>query len=136
MTNRGQPKKFKRDEFNTYVFEYLNLIYEKQNNGEKDTPTIYGFYKYVSQFKECSYHTVRRCFDEYWADIKKEFEEVRGDLLSRGASIGIYNVTMIIFALKNWCNWKDKSDDNNKSDEDKQVNLLNAIEKAINNADN
>ena len=42
--------------------------------------------------------------------LKKEFEDIRADLLSRGASIGVYNVTMIIFALKNWCNWKDKAE--------------------------
>ena len=88
----------------------MNLIYDKQDNGEKDTPTFFGFYRFVREKKECSYHTIRRCFDEYWADIKKEFEDIRADLLSRGASIGVYNVTMIIFALKNWCNWKDKAE--------------------------
>ena len=71
---------------------------------------FFGFYRFVREKKECSYHTIRRCFDEYWADIKKEFEDIRADLLSRGASIGVYNVTMIIFALKNWCNWKDKAE--------------------------
>ena len=131
MASRGQPKKFKKDEFKTYVFDYLDLIYEKQNNEEKDTPTIFGFYKYVSQYKECSYHTIRRCFDEYWADIKKEFEDIRGDLLSRGASLGIYNTTMSIFALKNWCNWKDKADEDNKTDEEKQDNMLKAIKEAV-----
>ena len=86
----------------------MNTIYDKQDNGEKDTPTFFGFYRFVKEKKECSYHTIRRCFDEYWADIKKDFEEIRADLLSRGASIGVYNTTMIIFALKNWCHWKDK----------------------------
>ncbi len=131
----GQPKKFKKEEFKNYVLGYMNHIYDKQDNGEKDTPTFFGFYRYVNEQKECSYHTIRRCFDEYWADIKKEFEEMRGDLLSRGASIGVYNVTMIIFALKNWCNWKDKAEPETTSEEEKQKNLLNAIERAVTNGD-
>ena len=110
MAGRGHPKAFTEKEFKDYVFEYMNLIYDKQDNGEKDTPTFFGFYRFVREKKECSYHTIRRCFDEYWAGIKKEFEDIRADLLSRGASIGVYNVTMIIFALKNWCNWKDKAE--------------------------
>lgn len=112
MSNkRGQPKTFTEQEFKDFVFEYMDFIYDKQENSLKDTPTFYGFYRFVREKKECSYHTIRRCFDEYWADIKKEFEDIRADLLSRGASIGIYNPTMTIFALKNWCNWKDKADD-------------------------
>ena len=109
--NRGQPKTFTEEEFKNFVFEYMDFIYDKQENSLKDTPTFYGFYRFVREQKECSYHTIRRCFDEYWADIKKEFEDIRADLLSRGASIGIYNPTMTIFALKNWCHWKDKADD-------------------------
>jgi hypothetical protein len=107
---RGQPKTFTEQEFKDFVFEYMDFIYDKQENSLKDTPTFYGFYRFVRERKECSYHTIRRCFDEYWADIKKEFEDIRADLLSRGASIGIYNPTMTIFALKNWCNWKDKAE--------------------------
>ena len=111
MSNkRGQPKTFTKQEFKDFVFEYMDFIYDKQEKSLKDTPTFYGFYRFVRQQKECSYHTIRRCFDEYWTDIKKEFEDIRADLLSRGASIGIYNPTMTIFALKNWCNWKDKAE--------------------------
>lgn len=117
MSNkRGQPKTFTEQEFKDFVFEYMDFIYDKQENSLKDTPTFYGFYRFVREQKECSYHTIRRCFDEYWADIKKEFEDIRADLLSRGASIGIYNPTMTIFALKNWCHWKDKADDEKNVD--------------------
>lgn len=134
--NRGQPKLFKEDEFKTYILDYMNYIYEGQDTGRKDTPTFFGFYRFVNKKKSCSYHTIRRCFDEYWADIKKEFEEMRGDLLSRGASIGVYNVTMAIFALKNWCNWKDKVETENNSQDEKQKKLLEAIEKAVKDNEN
>lgn len=106
----GHPKVFSKEEFTDLVFSYMDKIYEEQGTKTNDTPTFFGFYKYVKDIKPCSYHTIRRCFDEYWADLKKEFEDIRADLLSRGASLGVYNSTMVIFALKNWCNWKDKQE--------------------------
>lgn len=133
--NRGQPKKFSKEEFEDYVFEYMHSIYDKQDVCNKDTPTLFGFYRFVREQKECSYRTIRRCFDEYWTDIKKDFGEIRGDLLSRGASMGVYNVTMVIFALKNWCNWQDKPEPENTPEEDKQAKMLKAIEEAVTNGD-
>ena len=136
MSNkRGQPKTFTKQEFKDFVFEYMEFIYDKQENSVKDTPTFYGFYRFVREKKECSYHTIRRCFDEYWADIKKEFEDIRADLLSRGASIGIYNPTMTIFALKNWCNWADKPENENEEKQEMQTELLKAIKKAVTDED-
>lgn len=136
MPSRGRPKAFEKEEFKELVLEYMNHIYDMQNKGGQDTPTFFGFYRYVSEKTECSYHTVRRCFDEYWADIKKDFEEIRGDLISRGASMGVYNVTMSIFALKNWCHWKDKAEPEQTTEaEEKQKELLRAIEKAVKDGD-
>ena len=136
MSNkRGQPKTFTKQEFKDFVFEYMDFIYDKQENSLKDTPTFYGFYRFVREKKECSYHTIRRCFDEYWADIKKEFEDIRADLLSRGAIIGIYNPTMTIFALKNWCKWADKPENENEEKQEMQTELLKAIKKAVTDED-
>lgn len=136
MSNeRGKPKTFTKQELKDFVFEYMDFIYDKQENSLKDTPTFYGFYRFVREKKECSYHTIRRCFDEYWADIKKEFEDIRADLLSRGASIGIYNPTMTIFALKNWCNWADKPENENEEKQEMQTELLKAIKKAVTDED-
>lgn len=105
--SRGQPKVFEEQEFKDFVFQYLNEVYQNQNSDDPDIPTFFGFYNFVKQRKECSYHTVRRCFDEYWADIKKDFQDVRADLLVRGAMLYKYNPTMSIFGLKNWCGWSD-----------------------------
>ena len=136
MSNkRGQPKTFTKQEFKDFVFEYMEFIYDKQENSVKDTPTFYGFYRFVREKKECSYHTIRRCFDEYWADIKKEFEDIRADLLSRGASIGIYNTTLTLFALKNWCKWADKPENENEEKQEMQTELLKAIKKAVTDED-
>lgn len=115
----GQPKKFKKQEFENFVYEYLNEIYHNQNDENVDIPTFYGFYQYVSQRHDCSYRTVRRSFDEYWTVIKKDFEDIRADLLIRGGSIGKYNTAMVIFALKNWCKWRDNPADDTDGAENK-----------------
>lgn len=98
---------FEEQEFKDFVFQYLNLVCQSQSGDNPDIPTFYGFYNFVKEKKECSYHTVRRCFDEYWADIKKDFQDVRSDLLVRGGMLGKYQPTMTIFGLKNWCGWGD-----------------------------
>lgn len=98
---------FEEQEFKDFVFQYLNEICQSQSGDSPDIPTFYGFYNFVKEKKECSYHTVRRCFDEYWADIKKDFQDVRSDLLVRGGMLGKYQPTMTIFGLKNWCGWGD-----------------------------
>ena len=46
---------------------------------------------------------------EYFPTIKKEFEKLQSDTITTGGMLGKYNPTMTIFALKNWCNWKDKA---------------------------
>ncbi|AYH41615.1 hypothetical protein A5N82_13330 [Christensenella minuta] len=102
--------KFSEKEFGKYVLDYMVCLYEAQKQGDAETPTLFGFWRWLDERKQCSFHTVRRCFDEYWADMKKEFNELRADLLVNGGAKGVYNVTMVIFALKNWCGWKDRKE--------------------------
>lgn len=140
MNNRGQPKIFSEEEFEQLVFEYLDLIYKKQNENIKDIPTFYGFYLFVNEKKQCSYHTIRRCFDEYWADIKKDFQEIRTDIIARGATVGVYNSTMSIFGLKNWCGWSDNpksiyENPENKEDDPLTKALKEEAERMQNEAD-
>ena len=107
---RGHPKVFDKEEYKAYVLDYMTEVYQKQCNGDSYTPTIFAFWMWLKDRKPCSFHTVRRCFDDYWADIKKDFTDMRGDLLVMGAAKGLYNPTITIFALKNWCGWKDKTE--------------------------
>ena len=138
--NRGQPKVFEEQEFKDFVFQYLNEICQSQSGDNPDIPTFYGFYNFVKEKKECSYHTVRRCFDEYWADIKKDFQDVRSDLLVRGGMLGKYQSTMTIFGLKNWCGWGDNgriADYGIEAEEDDPLtkSLKEEAERLNNNAD-
>lgn len=138
--NRGHPKVFEEQEFKNFVFQYLNEVRQSQDGDQPDIPTFYGFYNFVKDKKECSYHTIRRCFDEYWADIKKDFQDVRSDLLVRGGMLGKYQSTMTIFGLKNWCGWGDNgriADYGVEAEEDDPLtkSLKEEAERLNNNAD-
>ena len=42
---------------------------------------------------------------------------------------------MTIFALKNWCSWADKPENENEEKQEMQTELLNAIKKAVTDED-
>lgn len=112
MAGRGKKLFKNKDNFFEEILNYFDSIYYEQDEEDSrpETATFYGFYRYMHDKTGCSYRTIRRCFDEYWTDIKKDFEEIRADLLVRGAAKGKYNPTIAIFALKNWCKWTDKQE--------------------------
>ena len=131
---RGKPKLLKEKEFSEYVYKYFEEIYYCQNEEDTkaDLPSRYGFFIFVNRFKKVSFNTIRRCFDEYWADVKKEFEDIRADLLARGAALGKYNPTIVIFALKNWCKWTDKQEVTTANIDDQTRNEVNSLVESIN----
>ena len=111
------------------MLDYLDNIYNTQQAGNKDIPTVYGLYQYIKNIKPCSYKTVQRNLNFYCPDNKKDFEEIRADLLSRGAAMGLYNVVACIFALKNWCGWKDKADAVEEADNGILIELSESLKK-------
>ena len=106
--SRGRPRLFTNEQFEQYVYDYFEYIYNSQSEEIADIPTFYGFFRFVKEKKPCSYRTIRTYFDEFLPDIKKDFENIRSDLLVRGTSLGKYQPTIVIFALKNWCSWSDR----------------------------
>ena len=44
---------------------------------------------------------------KYFPTIKKDFEQIQGDIIAEGAMLGHYQSTISIFALKHWCKWSD-----------------------------
>ena len=127
--SRGRPKKLSRKEFEQFVFDYFDYIYNSQKEDNSDVPTLYGFYRYVNEVVPCAYKTIQRCFNEYCPDIKKDFEEMRSNLLVRGTSLGKYQPTIVIFALKNWCHWKDNPTDTSiNADDIRQDELSKSLE--------
>lgn len=88
----------------------------------------------TAAYFECSTRTIQRYItDEFKMDFR-EFRDThmvhtRLSLIRKAIDMGEKgNVTMLIFALKNLCGWKDRfdsSDDADKSDRPAQVTLTN-----------
>ena len=134
MAGRGKKLFKNKDNFFEEILNYFDSIYYEQDEEDSrpETATFYGFYRYMHDKTGCSYRTIRRCFDEYWTDIKKDFEEIRADLLVRGAAKGKYNPTIVIFALKNWCKWTDKQEVTTANIDDQTRNEVNSLVESIN----
>jgi hypothetical protein len=106
---RGQPKKFKSGE--ELITLWNNFCEELVTNGYSGVPTQTAFCKWLREtYSEVDRRTIYNSLNEYFPTIKEEFERIQGDVITTGAMLGKYNPTMSIFALKNWCNWKDKSE--------------------------
>lgn len=79
--------------------------------GYTDVPTQTSFCRWLSDnYEPTDRKTIYNTLNKIFPTIKEEFERIQGDVITTGAMLGKYNPTMSIFALKNWCNWKDKSE--------------------------
>ena len=108
MNKGGHPRTFKNGDDILYAWKkYCNEI---ADSGYSTTPTQTSFARWLEQElgEECDRRTIWASINKYYPEIKKEFEQVRGETVAEGAMLGKYQPTMSIFALKNWCGWKDQ----------------------------
>lgn len=102
----GQPKKFKSGKDLIALWkQFCNQIRE---NGYKEAPTQTAFCRWLeANNTPTDAKTIYNSLNEYFPNIKKDFELIRADTISEGTMLGKYQPTMSIFALKNWCSWRD-----------------------------
>ena len=112
----GRPKTFSSAE------ELINLFTEFCEDIRSFDKSIYvpsktDFCLWLKNERgyECDRRTLYNSLNEYFPDIKKDFDAIRADAIVNGGMRGKYQSTMAIFALKNWCGWSDKSEE--KEDE-------------------
>ena len=118
----GQPKKFKSG---SDLIELWRFFCEHiRANGYIEAPTQTAFCRWLAEsFDGVDRKTIYHSLNEYFPEVKKEFETIRADTISEGTMVGRYQPTMSIFALKNWCSWRDTpqnaaiSEDNMRQDE-------------------
>lgn len=105
----GQPKKFQDGKQLIELWtQYCREIKEK---GYDSAPTQTNFSYWLNErFNKVDVRTIYNSLNEYFPNIKKDFESIRADVISEGTMLGKYQPTMSIFALKNWCSWKDKQE--------------------------
>ena len=106
---RGQPKKFKNAKQLIELWtNFCDYIREQQYT---IAPTQTAFCRWLSEtYDTCDRKTIYSTLNEYFPNIKKDFEAIRADTIAEGTMLGRYQPTMSIFALKNWCKWTDKAD--------------------------
>ncbi len=79
--------------------------------GYTDVPSQSAFCRWLAEnYEATDRKTIYNTLNKIFPTIKKEFESIQSDVIASGGILGKYNPTMAIFALKNWCNWKDKSE--------------------------
>ena len=134
MAKRGQPLAFKSG--NDLSGVWCAFCDEIIDGGFKIVHTQTAFCRWLAEnYNRVDRKTIYSSLNKYFPDIKKEFENLQSDTIMTGAMLGKYNPTMSIFGLKNWCNWKDKTEPEITPAAEEQKKLLIAIQKAVTDAD-
>lgn len=106
MAKRGQPRRFESAEQMIALWaDFCNDIVQNDFNS---VPTQSAFCRWLSQnYEDTDRKTIYNSLNEYFPNIKNEFEQLQSDVIMQGGMMGKYNPTMSIFGLKNWCGWSD-----------------------------
>lgn len=105
----GRPPRFKNGGQLVDLFrEFCGWI---RQNDFQSIPSQTRFCEWLAEeYMPTSRRTIYNALNRYFPTIKKEFQRIQADTLTEGAMTGKYNPTMTIFALKNWCDWKDRQE--------------------------
>ena len=123
MAGKGVPKKFKNgDELISLWTKFCDYIREINY---KAAPTQTAFCRWLAEnFDTVDRRTIYNSLNDHFPNVKRDFENIRADVISEGTMLGKYQPTMSIFALKNWCSWRDNPVNTNYSAEDAQQDEL------------
>ena len=131
---KTKPNKFKSGE--QLISLWNDFCNEIIDNGFDKVPTQTAFCRWLAEnYEETDRKTIYNSLNKIFPTIKKDFEKLQSDTITTGGMLGKYNPTMTIFALKNWCNWTDKPENENEEKQEMQTELLKAIKKAVTDED-
>ena len=106
---KTKPNKFKSG--GQLISLWNDFCNEIIDNGFDKVPTQTAFCRWLAEhYEETDRKTIYNTLNKIFPAIKKDFEKLQSDTITTGGMLGKYNPTMTIFALKNWCNWKDKAE--------------------------
>ena len=131
---KTKPNKFESGE--QLISLWDDFCNEIIDNGFDKVPTQTAFCKWLADnYEETDRKTIYNSLNKIFPTIKKDFDKLQSDTIATGGMLGKYNPTMTIFALKNWCNWADKPENENEEKQEMQTELLKAIKKAVTDED-
>ena len=120
----GRMKKFKSGNELVELFDEFcrDIVTNKYNR----IPSQTEFCNWLeARYDKTDRKTIYNALNKYFPTVKKDFERLQSDLIAQGGMLGWYKNTMSIFVLKNWCNWTDKStDDDGNTAEDRIAGKL------------
>ncbi len=128
IMSAGQPKKFSNGKQLIELFRaFCNEIIDNDFNR---VPNQTNFCKWLEKhYNSVDRRTIYNSLNKYFPTIKKDFEQIQGDVIAEGGMLGYYQQSMSIFALKNWCRWQDKIEVNDTSALDKLDDILKEMNK-------
>lgn len=104
---KTKPLKF--DSAEQFIELWQNFCDNIIDNGFKTIPSQTAFCKWLTKhYEKTDRKTIYNTLNKIFPTIKKDFEQIRADVISEGTMLGKYQPTMSIFALKNWCSWTDR----------------------------
>ena len=131
---KTKPNKFESGE--QLISLWNDFCNEIIDNGFDKVPTKTAFCRWLAEhYKETDRKTIYNSLNKIFPTIKNDFEKLQSDTITTGGMLGKYNPTMTIFALKNWCKWADKPENENEEKQEMQTELLKAIKKAVTDED-
>ena len=131
---KTKPNKFESGE--QLISLWDDFCNEIIDNGFDKVPTQTAFCRWLADnYEETDRKTIYNSLNKIFPTIKKDFEKLQSDTITTGGMLGKYNPTMTIFALKNWCNWADKPENENEEKQEMQTELLHALKKAVTDED-
>lgn len=107
---KGRPRGFRSAKhLLDWFYEYCETI---ERSGFATVPTKSGFLRWCTQVKglKVSRRTLYTALREYYPEIRDELELVHADTIVVGTATGKYQQAIMIFALKNWCAWSDRTE--------------------------
>lgn len=133
IIKRGQPKKFKNGKELVNLFD--DFCRDIVNNEYDRIPSQTEFCRWMCEnYSDVDRRTIYNSLNKYFPNVKKEFERIQSDLIVQGGMLGKYQSAMSIFALKNWCKWRDIPESEQNEKEIAKVELL--LKEIKPNADN
>lgn len=120
--NMANKRKISEEDLEKHIIDFFKAVSEDTDNIY--LPTITDFCIYLQNEKNIKINrdTIHNYFN-FSASIKKQFDKFRADALVRGGIKGKYQPTITIFALKNWCNWKDKQELDTADDKSIKIDI-------------
>lgn len=123
---RGQPKRFSNGKQLIALFRIF--CDEIIDSGFERVPNQTNFCNWLSEhYNACDRKTIYNALNKYFPTVKKEFEQIQSDVIAEGGMLGKYQSAMSIFALKNWCRWQDKVQEDNNATLERLDNILKEI---------